>query len=112
VNFRSMGDCLLWAVAWKLQRPTFLGHFVQWLSLSNTFDGKWVGLHFGRIFHKLIWSPCFRDRFVLSSKILDVPLLTDRLRMPWNGTLCTTLDVMQGIEKFCSTTMTSPKGHS
>jgi hypothetical protein len=21
---------------------------------------KWVGRHFGRFFHKLIWSPCFR----------------------------------------------------
>jgi hypothetical protein len=22
------------------------------------FDKKWIGLHFGRYFHKLTWSPC------------------------------------------------------
>jgi hypothetical protein len=26
-------------------------------SLCINFDQKWVGLHFGRFFYKLIWSP-------------------------------------------------------
>jgi hypothetical protein len=37
--------------------PHFGGYFVQQLSLFINLDTKWVGLHFGRIFHKLIWSP-------------------------------------------------------
>jgi hypothetical protein len=24
----------------------------------QTFGNKWIGLHFGRFFHGLIWSPC------------------------------------------------------
>jgi hypothetical protein len=32
-------------------------------SISYDFWGKkWVGLHFGRLFHKLIWSPRWSDR--------------------------------------------------
>jgi hypothetical protein len=30
-----LGDCLLWALTWKLQKyPTNLGYFVPWTSLS------------------------------------------------------------------------------
>jgi hypothetical protein len=29
-----------------------------YVSFSIHFDKKWVGLHFGRFFRKLIWSPC------------------------------------------------------
>jgi hypothetical protein len=35
-----------------------LGYFLTRLRFVCTnFDKKWVGLHFGRFFHKLIWSP-------------------------------------------------------
>jgi hypothetical protein len=30
-------------------------------NLGINFDQKWVGLHFGRIFLKLIWSPCLPE---------------------------------------------------
>jgi hypothetical protein len=35
----------------------YLGYFIQWISFSIIFDKNWVGLHFWRFFHKLIWSP-------------------------------------------------------
>jgi hypothetical protein len=59
-NFRPMGDCLFCAVTWKLQKhPTFLGYFIPRLSFWINFDKKWVGLHLGWFFHKLIWSPWY-----------------------------------------------------
>jgi hypothetical protein len=47
-----IGDCLPLAKV-----ADFLGHFIKLFSLRFNFDKKWVGLHFGRIFHKLFWSP-------------------------------------------------------
>jgi hypothetical protein len=48
----------------KLKKyPTYLGYFFPWISFSIHFDKKWVGLHFGRFFRKLIWSPCFQFAF-------------------------------------------------
>jgi hypothetical protein len=38
--------------------PNFCATFLHGKSYNN-FYKKWVGLHFGRFFHKLIWSPCF-----------------------------------------------------
>jgi hypothetical protein len=53
-----MGHWLLWAASWKWQKyPTYLGCCILWISFSINFDKKSVGLHFGRFFHKLIWSP-------------------------------------------------------
>jgi hypothetical protein len=58
-EFSQLGDCLLWAVFWKLQKnPTYLGYISPRLSWCINFYKKWVGLHFGRFCHKLLWSPC------------------------------------------------------
>jgi hypothetical protein len=35
-----------------------LGFLATWLRVCINFDEKSIGLHFGRFFHKLIWSPC------------------------------------------------------
>jgi hypothetical protein len=35
-----------------------LDYFSAWQMLCTNFDKKWVGLHFGRFFLKLIGSPC------------------------------------------------------
>jgi hypothetical protein len=37
--------------------PINLVHFSWYRRLCIKFDKKWVGLHFGRFFHKPIWSP-------------------------------------------------------
>jgi hypothetical protein len=57
-KIRSTGDCL------------FLGSFLKIAEIAhfffprggfcNCYGKKYVGFYFGRIFHKLIWSPCFR----------------------------------------------------
>jgi hypothetical protein len=52
----------------------FFGHFIEnnrssakyWATFFQQYqscinlDQKWVGLHFGRLFHKLVWSRCSR----------------------------------------------------
>jgi hypothetical protein len=46
-------------LTYKLQKQTtFLGYFIPRLSLCINLAIKWVGLHFGRSFHKHIWSHC------------------------------------------------------
>jgi hypothetical protein len=35
-----------------------LGLLFPQYKLRVDFSKKWVGIHFGRLFHKLIWSPC------------------------------------------------------
>jgi hypothetical protein len=37
---------------------TVLGHSCPQLRLRINFGQKWHSIHFGRIFHKLVWSPC------------------------------------------------------
>jgi hypothetical protein len=37
--------------------PIFLGLLFYTVKLYSNFAKKWVGLHFGFFFHKLIWSP-------------------------------------------------------
>jgi hypothetical protein len=37
------------------------GHFIQLLGLCIDFDKLWFGLHFGWVFHILIWSPCRKN---------------------------------------------------
>jgi hypothetical protein len=57
-NFRPLDDCFLWTVSCKVQKLlAFLGHSFPQLRLYINFGREWIGLHFGRIFHKLIWSP-------------------------------------------------------
>jgi hypothetical protein len=52
---RPMCDCLLWAVYWILHAIFhILGLFFPRSEFCINFDTKWVG----RLFHKLIWSPC------------------------------------------------------
>jgi hypothetical protein len=54
-----MGDCLLWAVYRKLQKYVVhnLGLLFPWSGFCINFEKKIDGLNFGRLFHKLIWSP-------------------------------------------------------
>jgi hypothetical protein len=53
--FRQLGDCLLWSSVLKI---TEVAQSVGLLFPRLRFvDKKWVGLHFGQFFHKLIWSP-------------------------------------------------------
>jgi hypothetical protein len=67
----TLGDYLLWATNyfgqffWKLQKkaPKFWRLIFQGTSyICINFDQKWVGLLFGRLFHKLIWPPCCSRR--------------------------------------------------
>jgi hypothetical protein len=37
--------------------------------VTNYYFKKWVGLHFGRFYHKLIWSPCPGVRERTAAKI-------------------------------------------
>jgi hypothetical protein len=54
---------LLWAVTWKLRKyPTHLGYFIPWLSSNINLAKKLLGLHFGRLFHILNWSPCLHNK--------------------------------------------------
>jgi hypothetical protein len=46
------------ALPWRGGTFFIFGYFIQRLSLCINLDKNRVGLHFGRIFHKLIWSPC------------------------------------------------------
>jgi hypothetical protein len=63
-----------WAIAYSGQflknyrsSPNFWASF--FLSKDYAFfDKKWVGLHFGRLFHKLIRSPCRRAKAILSRR--------------------------------------------
>jgi hypothetical protein len=78
-NFRLLVDCFLWAYFWKWhmyvqgdQTPNewllTLSNYFKIAEIANVlgpllrlcinFDQKCLGLHFGRFFHKLIWSPC------------------------------------------------------
>jgi hypothetical protein len=47
-----LGGCLLLA---KLH--TFVAQMLKLFSFQSNFLTKFVGLHFGRFFHELIWSP-------------------------------------------------------
>jgi hypothetical protein len=53
-----LGDCLLWAVFENFKsRLKYLGRlFIHGKSYLLILSKKWFGLHFGRIFQKLIWS--------------------------------------------------------
>jgi hypothetical protein len=63
-----LGDCLLWAAFWKLQKlPTFLG--LPFSAVELTLGYKRVGLRFGRFFPKLIWGRCYDHNFLLFSTI-------------------------------------------
>jgi hypothetical protein len=53
-NFRPMDDCLLCAGILKITEVAqIFGYFFARLRLRQ----KCIGLHFGRFFHLLIWSP-------------------------------------------------------
>jgi hypothetical protein len=44
---------------WKIQNCSIiLDYFYPRKKFNINFDKKWDGPHFGRFFHKLIWSPC------------------------------------------------------
>jgi hypothetical protein len=56
--FRLLGDCLLRLVFLKITKiAQIVGLLYKWLQLYIIFDKNMVGLHFGRLFYKLIWSP-------------------------------------------------------
>jgi hypothetical protein len=45
-----------WAIVFFGQFIEILGYFFPQYQLCINFDKKMVGLHFGRLFHKLVWS--------------------------------------------------------
>jgi hypothetical protein len=48
----------LWAAFWKMEKqPNFLRYLSQGKKVGHQLWQKWRGLHFGRVFLKLIWSP-------------------------------------------------------
>jgi hypothetical protein len=44
-------------------QSSILGYFFLWLKLCNNFDTNSARLHFGRLFHKLVWSPWRRSKY-------------------------------------------------
>jgi hypothetical protein len=62
-----MGNCLIWVVFRKI---TELSHIFNYFSTEKVvillfnLDHKWFGLPFEQYFHKLVWSPWFRDTLV------------------------------------------------
>jgi hypothetical protein len=54
--FAYLGDCLLWAVFWKITEAAHCYFFPCTCRFCINFDKKWVGLHFGRFFTNS--SPC------------------------------------------------------
>jgi hypothetical protein len=56
-NFSLLGDYLLCAVFFKLHNYTPLAIFINIKSYVKIHK-IWAGQHFGRSFHKLIWSSC------------------------------------------------------
>jgi hypothetical protein len=64
---------VLWAVFEKITEveKIFIYFFLQH-KLTFNFDKNWVGLHFGRTCHKLIWSPWLESKFCKSFEILDI----------------------------------------
>jgi hypothetical protein len=61
-NFRQLGDRLL------LSSPKFLYYCYLTVKVMYWF-WFWfcIGLHFGRFFHKLIWSPCLQSTSTFST---------------------------------------------
>jgi hypothetical protein len=59
-NFRVFGDPLVWAVFYYRSTPNFSTTFLHCI----VFNKKWVGRRLGRIFHKLIRSPCPQSTFL------------------------------------------------
>jgi hypothetical protein len=57
-----------------------LGYFIPWLSLSIELDKSWVGLHFGRFFNKLIWSPWKAPSFIVGN-IANLIILEEELQV-------------------------------
>jgi hypothetical protein len=54
-TYRQLGDCVLWAVYYKLQKqPKLLGYFFAWKTFCVNLDKKWIG--------RLIWSPWMSRR--------------------------------------------------
>jgi hypothetical protein len=97
-NFRPMGGCLLWAVTWKLEKqPTFLGHFIQLLSLCYNFFKIGFGLYFGRIFHKLVWSPWRRATSFLSGD--ESYLFVSHPRFPGKRFVRGKTQIMQNVKR-------------
>jgi hypothetical protein len=70
-----LDDCLRWAVFWEndKSKQLFGGNSFPQLRLSITFGNKWIGIHYGRFFHKLIWSPWAHTQ---GSHFLDLEIFT------------------------------------
>jgi hypothetical protein len=64
-NFRPLGDCFLWTVSWNC----ILCHSFPQLRFRINFGKKWIGLHFGRIFHRLFWSHCLAVQVMTSARV-------------------------------------------
>jgi hypothetical protein len=67
-NFRPLGYGYIWAVFENYRRGQNFGlHFLRKKLCVYYFWKKRVGLDFGQLFHKLIWSPCSKLTFSASS---------------------------------------------
>jgi hypothetical protein len=72
-NFRLFGDCLLWAVLLKMTKVAkILGYFIY-----GKIDINALGyIHFGWLFHELIWSPCSYPQNMIMYSVLRFLYLT------------------------------------
>jgi hypothetical protein len=72
-EFRLFGDCLLWAVLLKMTKVAkILGYF-----LYGKIDINALGyIHFGWLFHELIWSPCSYPQNMIMYSVLRFLYLT------------------------------------
>jgi hypothetical protein len=60
-KIRTIGDCLLLAFFENYRTsPQLCATFFLSIDYVLILAKKWVGLHFRRFFHKLIWSPCLQ----------------------------------------------------
>jgi hypothetical protein len=61
-NLRRLGYRLFWGQFFENFRrsPTFWSANFHGKKYVLLLTKKWVGLHFGQCFHKLIWSPWFQ----------------------------------------------------
>jgi hypothetical protein len=60
-NFCQLGGCFLVWLFYEIVRrsPNFWATFYRCKKLLiNKYIQRWVEVHFGRFFHKLVWPPC------------------------------------------------------
>jgi hypothetical protein len=83
VNFDTRGEprpigklfflCSFFNITKVAQKSGLLFSTEKPMYICVNFDKQWVGLHFGRFFHKLNWSPCSPQTFNPSVPATGLP---------------------------------------